>query len=247
MLFKFRDLTVIDISPEQKMVVACDSAGGIGNRENDVVKVDPEMIGFYTTQGALMELLCQRVKPVCLVDNLGVEMEPTGRGLITGIEKALEPLNYKEDILITGSTEENIQVSQTFIGITIIGLIEKAKWRAYRPQKGDILVALGIPLVGDELVNYEGQPFNTKLLLELLEKPYIKDIIPVGSKGIEYEMNILASTNDLNYNLEENILIDIKKSAGPSTCAILAMDKDYYETLKREFLIPIHLVGTLTI
>lgn len=246
-MFKFRDLTVIDITPEQRMVIACDSAGGIGNKENDMVRVDPEVIGFYTTQGALMELLCQRARPICIVDNLGVEMQPTGDGILTGIKKALEPLKLEEDLLITGSTEENILVSQTFIGITIIGLIERSKWRINRPKAGDILVGLGIPLFGDELVNYDGESFNTKILLELLEKPYVKDIVPVGSKGIEYEIGVLARTNDLYYELKDDITIDIKKSAGPSTCGIVAMEKEFFETLKIEFDIPIHLVGTLTI
>lgn len=245
-MFKFRDLTLIDLSSDTMMVIACDSAAGIGNKENDLIKVEPELIGFYTTQGPLMEILAQGARPICIIDNLGVEMEPLGQRLISGIKKALEPLNLKEELPITGSTEENIGVSQTFIGVTIIGLIEKSKWRANKAKAGDILLALGLPLVGDELVNYEGEPFNTKLLLQLLDKPYINDIIPVGSKGIEYEIGVLASTNDLNYVLEENIPIDIKKSAGPSTCAILAIDGKYLESLKREFSIPINRLATLT-
>lgn len=244
-MFKFRDLTIMDITHEKKMVIACDSAGGIGNKDNDVVKVDPEMIGYYTTQGPLMELLAQGAKPICIVDNLGVEMDPAGEKMLKGIKKALIPLNLKEDLLITGSTEENIPVSQTFIGITIIGIIERSKWRIHRPKHGDILVTVGIPLVGDELVNYKGEPFNIKTLLSLLEKSYVKDIIPVGSKGIEYEMGVLASTNDLNYQLAKQIPIDIKKSAGPSTCGIVAMDGAYFETLRDELEIPVHLVGTL--
>lgn len=244
-MFKFRDLTIMDITDKKRMVIACDSAGGIGNKENDVVKVDPEVIGFYTTQGPLMELLAQGVKPVCIVDNLGVEMDNTGERLLKGIRKALEPLELDNDLLITGSTEENIPVNQTFMGITIIGLIEKSKWRIKRPIDGNILVSVGIPLVGDELVNYKGEIFSTKILLKLLGKPYVKDIIPVGSKGIEHEMGILASTNDLSFELANHIPIDIKKSAGPSTCGIIAMDIEFYEVLKKELNIPLNLVGTL--
>src|SRR5699024_8802163 len=132
-----------------------------------------------------------------------------------------EPLELEDDVLITGSTEENMPVSQTFIGITIIGLIDKSKWRIKKPISGNILVAVGIPLVGDEVVNYKGKTFSTGILLELLDKPYVKDIIPVGSKGIEYEMGILARTNHLSYTLAKEIPIDIKKSAGPSTCGII--------------------------
>jgi len=245
-MFQFRDLTIMDISDEKRMVISCDSAGGIGDKKNDIVKVDPEIIGLYTTQGPLMELLAQGVKPVCIVDNLGVSMNNTGERLLKGIKRALEPLELEDDVLITGSTEENMPVSQTFIGITIIGLIDKSKWRIKKPISGNILVAVGIPLVGDEVVNYKGKTFSTGILLELLDKPYVKDIIPVGSKGIEYEMGILARTNHLSYTLAKEIPIDIKKSAGPSTCGIIAMEEEYFETLKDEMDIPMYLIGSLT-
>lgn len=244
-MFKFRDLTIMDITPEKRMVIACDSAGGIGNKENDVVKVNPEITGYYTTQGPLMELLAQGAKPICVVDNLGVEMEPSGTDLLRGIKKALEPLNLEDELLITGSTEENIPVSQTFIGITIIGIMDKSKWRVKRPKNGDLLVAVGTPLVGDEFANYEGEVFNTNILLQLLKKDYVKDIIPVGSKGIEHEIGVLASTNDLNYELKDSPPIDIKKSAGPSSCGIIAMDESFYKILKKELRIPVSIVGTL--
>lgn len=245
-MFKFRDLTIMEISPDKLMVISCDSAGGIGNKYNDVVQVEPEVLGFYTTQGPLMELLAQGAKPICIVDNLGVEMNNTGEELLKGIKKALEPLNLEEDLLITGSTEENISVSQTFMGITIIGTIEKSKWRSKRPKNGNILVLMGIPLVGHELVDYEGNTFNTGILLKLLDKPYVKDIIPVGSKGIEHEIGVLASTNNLKYELKDRISIDIKKSAGPSTCGIIAMDEEYFDELKGQLDIPMNIIGTLT-
>lgn len=242
-MFKFRDLTIMDLTEDMMMVIACDSAGGIGKKENDVVKVDPEILGYYTTQGPLMELLSVGASPVCVVDNLGVEMDDTGENLLRGIRKALKPLGLDEDLMITGSTEENIPVSQTFIGITIVGLLEKSKWRIKRPKEGDILVAVGIPLVGHELVNYKGETFSTEILLDLINRPYVKDIIPVGSKGLEYEMGVLANTNNLGYQLYEDITLDVKKSAGPSTCGIIAIEKDYYNSLKKELTIPLNLLG----
>ena len=244
-MFKFRDLTIVDITKDKRMVIACDSAGGIGNKKNDLVKVSPELIGFYTTQGPLMELLSVGAKPVCIIDNLGVEMDDTGKNLLKGIRKALEPLELDEDLMITGSTEENIPVSQTFVGITIVGLIEKSKWRTKEAKRGDILVSVGVPLVGNELVNYKGETFNTRILLDLVHRPYVKDIVPVGSKGIEYEIGVLANTNNLKYELYEDISIDIKKSAGPSTCGILAIEKEFYEKLKAELDIPLNLLGKL--
>ena len=49
---KFRDLTFIDINQNQTIVIACDSSGAIGNKERDLVKVDPEILGFNSSSGS---------------------------------------------------------------------------------------------------------------------------------------------------------------------------------------------------
>lgn len=51
-------------------------------------------------------------------------------------------------------------------------------------------------------------------------------------KGIFYELNEMVSADKLKYELEENIAIDIYKSAGPSTCAIVAIDREHYKDLE---------------
>ena len=242
-MFKFRDLTILEISEDKLLVIACDSAGGIGNKEMDMVQVPPETVGLYTSQGPLMEILAVGAKPLCVIDNLGVEMDDTGQRLLKGVRQALGPLG--EDILITGSTEENIPVVQTFIGITILGIMDKSRFLMKRPKAGDILLVVGIPLVGQEIVNYIGETFNSRIVLNLLEKPYISDILPVGSKGILHETGVLASSHGLDFQLEENIPIDLKKSAVPSSCGIIAMDKDYYEELRQEISLPLIPLGTL--
>lgn len=243
-MFKFRDLTIVDITPEQRMVISCDSSGGIGDKEADVVKVNPEVLGYYTTQVALMELLATGATPITVVNTLGVEMEQTGKRIISGIKRALRPLNLVDDILVTGSTEENIPVCQTSMGITIIGIIDRSNWRPKKAESGDLIVAIGVPKVGQEVVEDNGREImSVGLLLELLEKSYIKDILPVGSKGIDYEINVMASTSDLNCKIYENIDIDIHKTAGPATCVIIAINKDDYEDLKKHISIPINNVG----
>jgi hypothetical protein len=244
-MFKFRDLTVIDITPEKMMVTSCDSAGGIGSKEKDLVKVEPEIVGYYTTQVALMELIATGAKPVAIVNTLGVEMDDTGSRIIEGIKKAIEPLNMGNDLLITGSTEENIPVCQTSMGITIIGIIEKSKWRTISAEENDIVAAVGIPKVGNELASDKSNVFSLEILLELLNSPYVKEVLPVGSKGIAYELGVMADTNGLKYDLFDDIKIDIYKSAGPATCGLIAINKKNYEELKKSVSIPINLIATL--
>ncbi len=40
-----RDITVIDKGNEELLVIACDSAGGIGAKSEDLVKISAEMVG----------------------------------------------------------------------------------------------------------------------------------------------------------------------------------------------------------
>jgi hypothetical protein len=52
-----------------------------------------------------------------------------------------------------------------------------------------------------------------------LSAPYVKEIVPVGSKGIAYEAATLASLSNVNVNLFKTG-IDYAKSAGPVTCLL---------------------------
>lgn len=243
-MFKFRDLTVVDITPEYRMVISCDSSGGIGNKENDIIKTDPETVGYFATQVALMELLATGATPITIVNTLGVEMDKTGQQIMQGIKKALQPLKLEDNIVITGSTEENIPVSQTSMGVTIIGKTEKNKWRQKKAKKRDLVVAIGVPKVGNEVLDdNEEQTMSISILLDLLKKPYVNDILPVGSKGIAYEVEEMASTSNLKCNIYGEVNIDLYKSAGPATCAIVAIDREGYEDLQKSVSIPVNFIG----
>ena len=240
---KHRDLTLIDINSNQILVVACDSSGGIGNKENDLVKTSPEVVGQFVAQVALMEVLAFGASPITVVDTLSVEMEDTGRRIINGIKKTLEPLNFDLDNIITGSTEENFPVSVTGVGITIIGIIDKDKWKKSETEKGLLAALVGLPKCGDEVLADTASIMNIDKLLELKKKDYIKEILPVGSKGVLYELEQMASTNNISFKLEDQQAIDLKKSGGPSTCVIVSIEESQYENLKSEFSLPVNKIA----
>lgn len=240
---KHRDLTLIDINKDQTLVVSCDSSGGIGNKKNDIVETTPEVVGQFATQVGLMEILAFGAHPITIVNTLSVEMEDTGRRILEGIKKTLEPLDFDLDNVITGSTEENFPVTVTGIGITIIGITNKDNWTKPITEAGLIAVVVGIPVIGNDVLENTDSIMNISRLLELIEKKYIKEILPVGSKGILYELKQMAQTNNINFELEDNQLIDLKKSAGPSTCVIVSMEEKEYEKFKNEFSIPVNRIG----
>jgi len=241
---RFRDLTIIDINDRQALVISCDSAGGIGSKENDIVKASPELVGYYTSLVALMENLAFGARPISIVNTLAVEMDPSGKKIIKGIKKSLEALDFDIDLGLTGTTEENIPVSLTGLGITIIGIIDKKSWERPKSKEGDLVVSIGLPKVGDEVVEDQGENImDIPRLLKLLDLGFIHEILPVGSKGIEYEISEMARTNKLSYELLGEIGVDIKTSAGPATCVIASISEEDFTKLEEGIDIKVNKLG----
>ena len=240
---KFRDLSFIPINHEETLVIACDSCGGIGNKENDVVKVSPDLVGYFTAHVALSEVLAIGARPISLINTLAVEMEDTGKEILKGINKALSYLDLGDEITINGSTEENIPVCQTAMGVTVIGVVNK-KWCMPKTHKGTLAVVVGIPKVGQEVLqDYGKETMSLLTLKKLLQNNKVQEILPVGSKGILHELKELAQSNGLSYVLKDNTQVDLLKSGGPSTCVIISIWEHDLPQLKKEISIPVNVIG----
>ncbi|WP_202707156.1 AIR synthase related protein [Sporosalibacterium faouarense] len=240
---KYRDLTFIDINNNQTMVIACDSCGSIGDKENDIVKTDPETVGYFTLRVPLMEILAIGANPVTITNTLSVEMDNTGKGIIKGIQKALRPLNISDDIIITGSTEENFPASVTGIGITVIGMIDKDNWRKPETKAGNLIVVVGMPKVGQEVLEDKEQTIlSPSIINELRTIKGIGEIVPAGSKGLIHEIKEISRMSNLKYTLKNNS-IDIHKTAGPATCGIITLNKESFEEVRKVCNIPFSVIG----
>lgn len=222
---KYRDLTLLHVNNDCILVIACDSCGGIGSKELDVVQVDFEVVGYFTAAVVLCEILAFGAIPQIIVNNFCVEMNPTGDKILLGIKEAIEEIGLDSNHLLTGSTEENIPVIQTGIGLTCIGAIDSKLWIKPKTELGDELFVIGIPRVGVELIN-ANEISNLKIISQINHHLGIHEILPVGSKGIEYEVNELCRCNNLRLSYTENIPLDMKKSAGPVTCVLVSGVKD---------------------
>lgn len=241
---KFRDLTLVTLNEKQMLVISCDSSGGIGEKENDIVSTPPEVVGYYTTHVALVEVIATGATPITVVNALAVEMNDTGKRILYGVKQALKSLSIDEDNIITGSTEENIPVCQTAMGITVIGIVEKKNWKLPNTNSGQLAVVIGIPKVGKAVLDDAGREIlSIPDLLQLVNNSEVREIIPVGSKGILYELEQMASTNKLTFELYDDIKVDISKSAGPATCAICSIDENSFDSLKALINIPVNIIG----
>ena len=238
-----RDISLLQINEKEVLVIACDSAGGLGEKKYDQVKVSNKILGKYTVKVPLMEVMSIGAEVISVIDNLAVEYKPTGKEIIAGIKENLKLLSSAE--LLNGSTEENIKTVQTALGVTVIGKITLEKLKKYTfSNKNNIIVAAGLPLVGENLMKYKSKAVNLKKFLQLKELDYISQFLPVGSKGILYEAKIMAEENGFDLELINNKL-DLLKSAGPASVILLSLKEKKFSKLKNEIDLPLNRIGKL--
>lgn len=246
-LQKVRDLTVIDINETQYMVVACDSDGGIGNKEMDAVKVSEEVLGAFAVRVPLFELIACGATPMLVVDCLTVEMNGTGEKLIRAIKDYSRRAGLTDDRQFTGSTEDNVPTLQTGVGITVLGVVEKNRFFPGRARDGEAVVCAGIPKSAPEHEVRLEDPeiLAIEELIKLRQYPEVSDLLPVGSKGLRYEANQLARSAGLDFKLLADCGVDVDQSGGPSTCVLFAAPPAAIENLKQELQAPLTVIGYL--
>ncbi|QDR82164.1 hypothetical protein SPTER_35850 [Sporomusa termitida] len=229
---------------DKTMVIACDSCGGIGLKAGDALQVTPFITGKYAARVAIMEVICAGAEVICLTNTICNEFDPTGIAIIQGIEEELKAAGIRE-VVLTGSTEENFSTVMTGLGITAVGLAETKKLKINNIKGEALLVALGRPNVGREVLNRPEEQVNYHTIRQLLGDEAVYELIPVGSQGILYEMQELARNNRLQLKVYEQPGININKSAGPSTVVIAAVSDAYF----RKGMIngPMTLLGELTL
>jgi len=244
---KIRDLSVIDLFNDFSLIIACDSDGAIGSKPNDVVRCSNYMLGRFAARVPLMEILAAGAVPISIIDTLTVEMEPSGREIISGILDEASAAGIKNRDIITGSTEDNIPTSQTGIGVTVIGIIHRKNFRPGSSKPGDIIATVGFPKSGpeDKVVLDDPEIVTLSTVRSLAKSDFIHDILPVGSKGIAYEASQLAESANLSLSLIKRSSINLTKSAGPSTCILASLAKSSSKKLTEFTQSPIYIIGEL--
>lgn len=242
-----RDVLIFEFANGELMVVGCDSTGGIGPKPLDKVKVDGYTLGKFTARVALMEVLSTGAAVMCVVNTLSVEPEPTGIEILKGIKDEAKRAGLDPKLAVTGSTEKNVTVEQTGIGVTVIGMSRKGSLRIGVSQPEDVVVALGVPCVGDEVVpaEKEGKTADVADVLKLSRIEFIHEMISVGSEGIAHEIRTLAKDSKLNFELIDQPKVNVKKSAGPATVILVSLPDSRLTGLQRTISKPINIIGKL--
>ena len=224
-----RDIVTIPFSAGDSLIIACDNSGAIGMKEQDHVHVPYETVAYYAFRVAAMECIAAGGEPISVLLHNFCGNEPWDE-LVSGIEKGLSELKLS-DVRITGSTESNFQLLQSAIGLVVLGKKSSAKITDFAFANHLKLAVIGLPLVGNEVIELNDQVAPLSIFQEV---SLIKAAMlwPVGSKGILYELNQMFPNEKIT---EERVVttVDIFKSAGPSTCFMACFQPDQEEILRK--------------
>jgi hypothetical protein len=242
-----RDLRLLRLDGRRIIVVSCDSAGGIGPKPLDRIRVDGRTVGRFTTRVALMEVLSVGANPVCLTNTLAVEPKPTGIQIIKGIHDELRYARLASQVIMTGSSEKNVSVKQTGVGITIVATATSRSLKIGRCTPGDAVVAIGLPHVGDEVIigEKERRIADTRDVRVLLNASFVHEIIPAGSQGALHEAQTIGQDSNLRFTRRRGSQLDLRKSAGPATVLLSACSHSHLKELTKLIQKPVNLIGSL--
>jgi hypothetical protein len=242
-----RDIRLLRLDRGRILVVSCDSAGGVGPKPFDTIKVSGRVVGKFTARVALMEALSLGALPFCVTVSLSVEPQPTGAQILEGVRNELRHASLRTQITLL-SSEKNFAVKQTGLGITVMSIVPPRSLRMKMCKPGDIIVAIGTPQVGKEVISGENgrRVPNTRDVRKLLKIPFVHEMIPVGSQGILREAQILARDSGLTFTPESEPCLDILKSAGPATVTLCAIPSSRAVLLRKAIGKSVSAIGTLS-
>jgi len=241
------DISILKIPTGHAIITGSTSSGAVGPKLMDKVKVDGRVLGKFLARVALMDVIATGAFPLLLSATLGVEKEPTGNDIFEGIRREARSIGLDPNQVLMENTEDNFETVQTGAGLTVVGFANEEELRIGKTCPGDLIVAIGKPKVGDEVILAEakGEIADLKNVTQLSQKKYVHDITAVGSFGIADEARMMAYGVGRQLKLADVQGVDLNKSAGPATVVLATIDKEKLEDLTSLIPKPINIVGEI--
>jgi len=241
------DVSILKIPTGHAIVAGSTSSGAVGSKVMDKVKVEEHVLGKFLARVALMDVTATGAFPVLLSATLGVEKEPTGNAILEGIRREARSIGLDPNQVLMENTEDNFETMQTGVGLTVVGFANEDQLRLGKTLPGDLVVAIGKPKVGDEVLAAEahGEIADLKNATQLSQRKYVHDIWPVGGFGISSEARMVAYGVGRQLKTYEVQGLDLNKSAGPATVILATIDKEKFEDLISLIPKPISIVGEI--
>ncbi|KRF65272.1 hypothetical protein ASG99_03545 [Bacillus sp. Soil768D1] len=219
------DSLILPFTESQSLVVSCDNSGGIGLKEKDLVQVPYEVVGYFSFRVAVMECLAAGGSPMTVVLHNFCGNE-AWEALKIGVMKGMDEIGL--DLSITGSTESNMPLLQSALGLMVIG--KRRNERVMKTILQRKMALIGRPLVGEEVMKQQEWIAPLSLYKSLCELEEVQ-VLPVGSKGITYEWKHLDPSGE-GVSAHIRSKVDIEKSSGPSTCFLIAYPEHLEDEIK---------------
>jgi selenophosphate synthetase-related protein len=241
------DVSIVKVPTGHAIVAGSTSSGAVGPKIEDKVKVDGQILGKFLARVSLMDVIATGAFPILLSVTLGVEKEPTGNAILDGIRKEARTLGLDPDQVLMENTEDNFETVQTGAGLTVVGFANEEELRLGKTVPGDLVVAIGKPKVGDEVISAEakGEIADLKNIIQLSQKKYVHDIAPVGTFGIADQARMIAYAVGRQLKLTEAKTLDLNKSAGPATVVLASIEKERLEDLTSLIRKPVNVIGEI--
>jgi selenophosphate synthetase-related protein len=241
------DVSILKVPTGHAIVAGSTSSGAVGPKIMDKVKVEGRMLGKFLARVALMDVIATGAFPLLLSVTLGVEKEPTGNEILEGIRREARSIGLDPNQVLMENTEDNFETVQTGAGLTVIGFANEDELRLGKTSPGDLIVAVGKPKVGDEVVLAEAKReiADLKNVTQLSQKKYVHDITAVGTFGIADEARMMAYGVGRQLKLFDVKGLDLNKSAGPATVVLVTVSKENLEELMSSISKPINVIGEI--
>ncbi len=242
-----RDLTKIALGGGFSLVIAVDSDGGIGSRENDIVRAPEYVLGRFAARVPLMEIIACGATPIAAFDMLTVPMDELGQEIVRGVRDELAEAGLGADFPLSGSTEDNVPTTMTGIATAIVGLVHADDFRPGRSRSGDTVFCMGLPRSApeDEVTLEDEEIMRPEHVRAALSLGAVQDVLPVGSAGVWHEAREMARSSELEFVQSPKATLDGRKSAGPSTCVIVSVRGDTGDFLAGAVAVPVVEVGRM--
>lgn len=224
---RIRDLVIMDAPGGDSVVIACDSVGGIGPKPHDTVASSGRTVTHFGARVPLLEVIAAGAAPQVIVDTLSVERSPAGEEMIDEIRSMAAEIGLDPDVAVTGSTEDNVNTAATGLGVTVLGTAPAGGLRLGTTEDGDAIVCIGVPLSAPRDLLIPGDPRMPSIreIADIAKLPGVHELLPVGSRGVVHEISQLVATSGLSAQLVPSG-VDLRHSAGPSTCVLAAVSTD---------------------
>lgn len=217
---RMRDLLVLDTTG--RLVIACDSIGGIGPKPADRYWADAPTVAHFALRGPLLEVLCTGAEVIAIANALTVARDDIGQQMIDTIVQLAQQAGVSAEA-VTGSTEENVPSGATGVGVTVIGRLPPGAPAGGESRPGDVVLCAGLPISAPRDRVHIGHPSLVSVgeVSAALATGVVHDALPVGSKGVRFEIGQLAEPAGLTAIWQAET-VHPTDSGGPSSCVLFS-------------------------